>query len=492
MVESPDSPERRDDPLVVASNQEGTLKPSSTAVMLQKALEETQKDYKDVILVSPSPLTLTKKWPSVLMRLMNEHNVDDEWRPVVDRIASHPHEIPITGRFGGQTALHAACVRYPPLHIVQALCAARPQVAIEANFSGETPLHLASYCASEEVACFLVQAAPAAAAMGDQYGDVPLHFCARQGATFGLMQLMLEAAPQAISARNRRSVTPFFVLPRSYLETESLEEICQQQEEEEEDYADDWNLMVLFLRFAYFGSSETAPRADTYTEKPCYDWLVAAAASTPSCPRDVLKFLCRMFPEQATQFNSDGYTPLLLACQAPELEEPEKWDETEDGYREPIEAAEGELQNPSDRVAPEELATSGDVEFLQNISASSSSSQGNNDKESVVEILLEWSPRSAFLVDAQQGRLPLAHALATGKSGRVIRHLIAACPEALDARTTDGWYMFQLAALNAPELDSVYTAVRTLPILLQMARQEAQQRAQEEEEPPRKKARIEP
>ena len=456
---------------------------------------------------------LCKQWPSQLMQLMNESSHDDEWGAVRQRIQTHPHEILIAGQNGGQNALHAACVRYPPLPIVAAMLTACPTAAVVQNFAGETPLHLASYSASEEVQALLAVAQPTAAGLGDRYGDRPLHFAAREGATYPLMETLLRAAPAAIQAVNKRGVTPFWLLPRSFLEAEQLQDIVavvnhvanvananhvaensdndeddddsnqdtdmyeagdddDDDEEDETSYADDWNLMVLFLRYAYFDAvAPTSPRADTFTDTPNYDWLVAAAAATPACPREVLRFLCRMFPQQACLYDKDGYTPLIRACLVQDLAEPSDWDENEDGFREPVEATDGILQNETDYVAPEDRQmVLGDIEFVQQQvrAVEDTDTAAAVEEPSVIEILLEWSPRSAFLPDVKQQRLPLAHALASGKSwNSTIRHLIAASPRALERMDPPSqMHMFQLAAMHAPELDTVYTIVRSLPVLV--------------------------
>jgi hypothetical protein len=248
-----------------------------------------------------------------------------------------------------------------------------------------------------------------------------------------------------------------------------------------------------------------------------YKWVVHAAAATPSCPREVLAFLCRMYPEQALVFNKDGYTPLLLAVQTQEMDEPEAlaWDENEDGFREPVDAAEGELHNRQDEVAEEDVALSeGDVDFIAQAiqgrvvvsNSSSTSSSSNNDADAsatasnidhddndnsqessqehrptAVDILLEWSPRSACIKDEYSQRLPLAHALLSGQSWRTVMSLIAAFPRDINTRdplcaknsgdnSGCGLYMFQLAAMSSPDLDSVYMIVRSLPQLLMETR----------------------
>jgi ankyrin repeat protein len=433
----------------------------------------------------PRPTELVRVWPSLMMELMNE-NDDDEWAPVMERIRTHPHEILIQGKNGGQNALHAACVRYPPTHIVQAMLQVKPEAALHQNFSGETPLHLASHSASEEVQDMLVRAAPAAVAAADQYGDCPLHFAARSGATYPLMERMLQAAPECVSMRNKRSVTPFWLLPRSYLEAETLEEIF---EEDAEDYHDDFMLLALFLRYAYFGASERAPIVGASGE-PSYNWMVHAAAGTPSCPRETLKFLCHLFPEQALRYNEKGYTPLLLAVQVPEMDEPDRWDENEDGFREHVEVSEVSLADTAAAPLPTEAtaAQNADTEYLEQALQGGAAEEVNED--SVVSMLLEWNPHSIVYGDSD-GRLPLAHALLAGKSWKVVRQLIQACPRAVESRdsSSGGLFMFQLAAMKSPELETVYTLSRSLPELVAMTRR-CSRGLEGDANPSKKKARL--
>jgi Ankyrin repeats (many copies) len=470
------------------------------------------------------PTQFLAKWPTELTRLMSI-NMDDEWRDVMDRIISHPVEITVQGMNGGLNALHAACLRYPPTHVVQALLQARPAAATAQNFNGETPLHVASYgsSASEEVQLVLLQTAPEVAAVAEQNGDTALHFAVRSGATLHFMERLLQAAPQCISHRNNRGMHPFWLLPRRFLEANDMEEILNAEHAEPE-YRDDWDALVLFLKYSYQYncSINSRKRREIFIDRQedsreHYHWVVHAAAATPACPREVLAFLCRMYPEQALVYNDDGCTPLLLAVQAtPEemlLDEPteDAWDVNEDGFREHVDAATGELHNREDAVAEEEVALSeGDADFItraiqgRRVATSSESNDNSNasspeaasdendddddaqvesehhrDKPTAVDILLEWSPRSACIADEHSQRLPLAHALLSGQSWKTIRSLIAVFPRAINTRDpptsgggndngggSSGLHMFQLAAMASPDLDSIYLIVRSLPQLV--------------------------
>jgi hypothetical protein len=246
-------------------------------------------------------------------------------------------------------------------------------------------------------------------------------------------------------------------------------------DEDGNDYRIDWDLMVLFLR-AYYkatidrgsealvireenGGSEEQGDGQTVSNTRQFRFLMHAAAATPSCPRDALKFLCRHFAEQALQYNRHGMTPLIIAAKVDVMPEP-KFDETAEGF-------DDEPTNDDDdgSVLPniEDLALQSDV-------------GEETEPESVLSIVLDCSPKAASCADIE-GRLPLAHAVSTGKRWNGgIKQLIDACPRALESRDmTTHLHMFQLAAIHSPELDTVYYMDRSLPELLAFRESTAEQ-----------------
>ena len=402
-----------------------------------------------------------RTWPSMLVYLVSESQ-DDDWLPVIRRIITHPEEITVAGQASGMTALHSACISYPPVHIVRAMLMTRPEVALQQNYSGETPLHLASYSASEEVQECLLEAVPEAAAYRDRYGDSPLHFAARAGATLPLLRKMVHAFPGAISRVNERGVTPFWLLPRSFLEAQNLEEILG-DEIEDEDLRHDWDAMVLFLRYAYYGAERAAQMIargeGTGDVREDYAWLVHAAASTPACPREVLSFLCRLFPEQATQLDEQGYTPLQLAVRSTVLAEPKHWNESEDGYLEEIQPShDGKLEKDQDSASQGEA--NGDANA---VSENEETTEEKRAEKSVLDIILEWNPKAVTVRDSQ-GRLPITNALVTGQRWEMIRALMDAYPisiEEIDPVTR--FSHSQVAAMYSNDIDSIFALIRAMP-----------------------------
>lgn len=429
------------------------------------------------------------RWPCVLHKLIDEAR-DDEWRQVVERVRNHPEEVIAKSSPGGLNALHEACVRYPPLQVIEELLKVAPQEAIQLkNRDGETPLHTASYSSSEEVQEALFRALPESLTIQDRnYLDTPLHLAARAGATYRLMETFVRFNPKSLSIRNRRGATPFWCLRRTYLEAGSMEEIM---DEEGTDYRLDWDLMVLFLRVDYESTWDTTATKvtasanrgeiealpsnlpeetdDTHARNPQQiQYLLHAATATPPCPRDVLRFLCRHFGEQALQYDRQGMTPLVIASKADVMLEP-SFDESAEGFDDEPTNDDDDgsvLLNLEDLALQSEAGETGE----------------EGEPESVLNIILDCNPKAASYGDGE-GRLPLAHAISTGKCWNAgVKQLIDACPRALECRDmSTRLHMFQLAAIHSPELDTVYSMVRSLPELLAFRDGHAAQEVQEAE-----------
>ena len=436
-----------------------------------------------------------------LQRLIQEAHDDEQWKPVGQRIQSHPHEIALADPTTGMTALHDVCLRYPPLHIVQAMVDAYPTMA--PNADGETPLHLAAYAASEEVQRCLLRAAPATAALADRYGDLPLHHAVRAGASGELLHAMVDAYPLAISTPNHRGVTPFWLLPRSFLEVEtdshhshhvySLSAVLhnstakEEEEEEEEEYYrhHDWDALVLFLQYAYYGQERAAVmREDTqyqHNKKSLadYAWMVHAAAATPACPRSVLAFLCSLFPAQlALQRNAQGLTPLQLAVRTCVVAEPQGRNDGCDDYD----------------CTSKCCGCHGSIAASTNLGrhrkfcphAQCHSAQSDNEVVprplSVVEILLSWNIRAAAVRD-DDGRLPLTNALRSHHHRHTqsywlssLRPLTAAYPAAVpETDPVTGWSHPALAARYAHDLTTVFCVLQALPDSLPQCRRRSEE-----------------
>ena len=419
-------------------------------------------------------------WPTVLHKYVGNEN-DDTWSAVIERAKSHPEEVGIQGAGYGQTALHAACYRYPPEAAIRVLIDACPQAVSAQNSDGETALHLALDGASEKVQMMLLEACPAAVSMVDKYGDSPLHLAAQSGVSTELLRKMLEASPKVTKVANKRGATPFFLMPRTYEYIPNRKDI-----EEDGEYQDDWERVCMFLKATYFGSLEV-PKGRKF-------YCLHAAASI-KCPRILLQTIARLFPEQAVQIDEDGLTPLAIAASTRTFEEPEL--ELTDFFDMPnyndiavgFDALDPEQLNnqniPINRLEVEPVFSLGNQYYGQGSELSPISEQQTFDiapgsdsesfphlkssqKLTVIQILINLNPRAALIADSK-GRLPFVRAVESEKSwDEGLRALLWAAPQALSTRDLKtGMYPFMIAAMdhNASET-TVYELVRLLPELV--------------------------
>ena len=424
-------------------------------------------------------------WPTVLHKYVGNEN-DDVWSAVIERAKSHPEEVGIQGAGYGQTALHAACYRYPPEAAIRVLIDACPKAASAQNSDGETALHLALDGASEKVQTMLLEACPAAVSMVDKYGDSPLHLAAQSGASTELLRKMLESSPKTAKVANKRGATPFFLIPRTYEYIQNRKDI-----EKDGEYEDDWARVSMFLKATYFGSLDVPKGRQFY--------CLHAAASI-KCPQILLQTIARLFPEQAVQTDENGLTPLAIAASAPIYQEPEV--ESTDFF---------DISNHSDvavrfdALNPEQLNHENDPNNslegesgvsprnqyhrhgseLRPLSEQQNDSTAYNNiyprydnasfvnskppqKLTVIQILINLNPRAALIADSE-GRLPFVRAVESEKSwDEGLRSLLWAAPQALSTRDLKtGMYPFMIAAMdhNASET-TVYELIRLLPELV--------------------------
>lgn len=352
-------------------------------------------------------------------------------------MASHPEETHVVGKMFRQTPLHMACIRYPPLHVIQLMISLAPEVPFKQNRDGETPLHVACSSASEDIQLVLIQACPESVRLRDKYGETPLHYAARNGASILVLQSMLSVAPDVVGCNNHKGISPFALLSRSYARAKTREEL-----EYDDQFSSDFEVALLFLC--------------SQVIKPEFTPLVHAAAQTPSCPRSLLLTLMKFFPEHAVQYDHEGKTPLLHAATIHFFQEPDSWDEEMDGYRN--QECEDEYVSINEMNQIEEQANF--FEPYKRLDEHLTKEPSNN----LLLLMLHWNPQAARYAD-KNGRLPLIHALLHKKTWiDGVQYLVWAAPQVLETRDpVSHLYPFQLAAAENCDLDTIYHLVRSFP-----------------------------
>ena len=357
------------------------------------------------------------QWSTKLHEIINSER-DDEWKAVMQRIQTHPHEAGVQGEHHLQTPLHAACLRYPPYEAVQALLKACPECASHQNKEGETTLHLAVEGSSEDVQLLILSAFPDSIMKQDKYGDTPCHRACALGACIEVLEKFVEANPEVIDVPNNDGITPFFMLSNSYEMAESIQDIS-----EEGEFWDEWEKALLFLSASYF-KSYSIPR-----EKP---FRILHAVAGAKCPRALVRTCVNLFSYQLLSLDEANRVPLSIAASTEVFSEPEK------------------------KEAPD---TPSDTD--------EGSQEENN--LSVLQIFLAAEPKAASIVDSE-GKLPLTYAIENGiRWEEGLEDLLWAFPQALylqDPKTS--LYPFMLAgASKDSSVETIYSLLRAFPVLVQ-------------------------
>ncbi len=112
----------------------------------------------------------------------------------------------------GNAPLHSAISNGAPMSTIQALVVANPpSVALGNNF-GNTPLHFAAwknkYQESFAIVEFLLDYYPQSAKVLNKHGNLPLHHATNYKAHPDIVQLLYRSYPKAVHIRNDKGLTP--------------------------------------------------------------------------------------------------------------------------------------------------------------------------------------------------------------------------------------------------------------------------------------------
>jgi ankyrin repeat protein len=183
--------------------------------------------------------------------------------------------------------LHAVCARrLPSLDLLEQLIAYSPSALRERDPRGRLPLHLALLrgCCSPNVIRYLCERSPFALLQKDDDGNVPLHY-ACQFASHGILQIVLNACPEAATIANNKKRMP-------------LHFVC----------ARNWDLegpSVCSVREAF---PEAALASDRSNRLPLH-W----ACDQPLLRYDLLAALVEQYPGGLLHRDHTGATPVQLA-----------------------------------------------------------------------------------------------------------------------------------------------------------------------------------
>lgn len=163
---------------------------------------------------------------------------NDDWKAVLERLDSHPHERVTVDR-RGRTLLHAACAKQPPLEVVDrllefvnvvdrhgrtplaiAVCSDQTSLEVQVRVLtreacarpdalGVLPLHLACDGTRPKLVRELLRVYPEAAKMACHRGRTPLHVAVEASAPLVVIEALVQAAPEAV-LMDQCGVNPLF------------------------------------------------------------------------------------------------------------------------------------------------------------------------------------------------------------------------------------------------------------------------------------------
>jgi ankyrin repeat protein len=225
--------------------------------------------------------------------------------------------------------------------------------------------------------------------------DTPLHSACRCGASLGVLRLLMLVYPDAVNQRDYEGLTPLLRLwVREYfLLGDDVINGVTGPESLTGELGEAWKKTTLLLFCAYVGSLKPLEGVVTSTASKVFRPMHAFAAI--DCPRRVVKIATKVYRDQLLVQDENGMTPLLIACQAPIYKFQDISDDgadLEDMLEEHLYAGEEDT----------EMACKED---------------SKNALPSVINILVKAEPSASKIPDPS-GKLPLQHAIDSGKSSK--------------------------------------------------------------------------
>jgi len=248
------------------------------------------------------------KWNTRLMMYCELY----QWRMVLIRLGTHPHEVAIKSH-NGKTPLHVACGSHAAKIIVHSLSSACPQAVSMVDSNGMTPLHVA--CSSrnacpDSIRC-LLRWVTDETMIQDLDGDTPLHVACRVGAPMEVLKLLLDSNPTALLVRDQEDLTPMqrlWVRHFVRLGEEPIRNISKKEDFSIELW-ETWEKTELLLRYLYKSSFATSSSGTTFR--------VVHAAVANDCPRDIVRIATCLYPHQLLETDDFGRRPASVAAMAP-------------------------------------------------------------------------------------------------------------------------------------------------------------------------------
>ena len=266
------------------------------------------------------------------------------WGAVTYRCQTHPDEADAIDCFG-DTVLHWSVFGHPPVDVIQAILAVKPDLAKVANKKGHLPLHVAcSYRASPQVIAELLRVYPQAAGIKiPKDGSYPLHLLCDFGCPVESIRLILQE-PAGISSitkedaaykrrplailYGRKNLRVFARVAHSSRNARKQQRIiCKQgpgdeQQQQELKRLDDkvvegfrnysfWQKAAMLSLVEY--TQQILPTDGSIEDIVNSDAVLRACVGNPLCPFSIQGFAVSLHYNKLDQPDENGNLPLHIA-----------------------------------------------------------------------------------------------------------------------------------------------------------------------------------
>jgi hypothetical protein len=197
-----------------------------------------------------------------------------QWKTVLSWVAFHPNQVAKLRDTKGQTVLHHAALFRAPVHVMESLLWAAPELASIPN----------------------------------QDGELALHWAVRLSTPNPVLALLLEANPDTAFWEDHQKTTPLSLLWERH-QTGLLQAWRRfQREKLSNEWSNtSWKRVLSILRAVHEAQSLSSTRRFL----PLH---IAASRPSPPC---LFPFMIQVYKEHLSVKDNEGKLPLAIACQSP-------------------------------------------------------------------------------------------------------------------------------------------------------------------------------
>ena len=299
----------------------GKLPSSSSSTDSNKSNRSCQNITMNMSIADLTVDSVMNKNSSIVAPPLYEAALIGNWNELLIRISSHPSEALYQDKCKNM-ALHLACRRQPPVHVVSALIRASEDSISRKTADGLTPLHFACYCGastavvgqllydqkrnrstSSSFVSYLESPKQLLSSFSfdktllDRRGRTPLHcVCAgfRTSHRPAVILSLLKESPASATLPDEKGRTPFTLMYDDYAEeineilspNVSIEDARYSCLDRTGELYECWKILILLLKAAYLGIVQDNDGIQDDNHDDIIDMAMNAQCSSASIPEE--------------------------------------------------------------------------------------------------------------------------------------------------------------------------------------------------------------